>query len=339
MAQYPALHTTNKGRDLIGRCNITSKAVVYTKAVLGDGNYSQDIDNLTAMVSPKMEIPFHRASDIGNGQWQLEFVVDNSTLDTGFYAREIGIYARADGESDSAAVLFAYTNGGNYVDYIPNKSTVIDAQTLLADITVGDAESVVIKMVDGTYATLRDLANHNAATDAHANLLATINDALAPSGNTLQLRAALSGLATMIKANKGTASWRDTPPTTLTALAKFMAQMPTGDGIEWNGKKWKNKLTGMSGLNDQNGYISFGPAAAGIIVQWGKELLSSNGQQFAMPISMDYCWAIIINDVDLGCDRFGASKNGNTSFLVWAKGDSNAFAKTEFMYVLFGAKN
>jgi len=73
--------------------------------------------------------------------------------------------------------------------------------------------------------------------------------------------------------------------------------------------------------------------------QWGKALLSSNGQQFSMPISMSNCWAIIINDVDLGCDRFGASKNSNTSFLVWAKGDSNTFAKTEFMYVLIGLKN
>lgn len=313
MAQYPALHTTNKGRDLIGRCNITSKAVVYTKAVLGDGNYSQDIDNLTAMVSPKMEIPFHRASDIGNGQWQLEFVVDNSTLDTGFYAREIGIYARADGESDSAAVLFAYTNGGNYVDYIPNKSTVIDAQTLLADITVGDAESVVIKMVDGTYATLRDLANHNAATDAHANLLATINDALAPSGNTLQLRAALSGLATMIKANKGTASWRDTPPTTLTALAKFMAQMPTGDGIEWNGKKWKNKLTGMSGLNDQNGYISFGPAAAGIIVQWIHAKISKVATDtYTLPIACNKVYLALAGDDGPGCYPLGVNANATT---------------------------
>lgn len=270
MAQYPALRTTNKGRDLIGRCNINSKAVVYTKAILGDGNYNQDIDTLTAVVSPKMEIPFNSGTDLGNGQWQLEFVVDNSKLASGFYAREIGIYAKADGESDSAAVLLAYTNGGNYVDYIPNKSIVLDAQTILADITVGDADSVVIKMVDGTYATLRDLANHNAATDAHANLRATINDSLSPTSNTATLRTLLSNLGTMIKANKGTATWRDTPPTTLTALAQYMAQMPTGDGIEWNGKKWKNKLTGMSGLNDQNGYISFGPAAAGIIVQWRK---------------------------------------------------------------------
>lgn len=299
MAQYPALRTTNKGRDLIGRCNINSKAVVYTKAILGDGNYNQDIDTLTAVVSPKMEIPFNSGTDLGNGQWQLEFVVDNSKLASGFYAREIGIYAKADGESDSAAVLLAYTNGGNYVDYIPNKSIVLDAQTILADITVGDADSVVIKMVDGTYATLRDLANHNAATDAHANLRATINDSLSPTSNTATLRTLLSNLGTMIKANKGTATWRDTPPTTLTALAQYMAQMPTGDGIEWNGKKWKNKLTGMSGLNDQNGYISFGPAAAGIIVQWGKGVFEVAGSvSCTLPIACNQVLvALAIDDV------------------------------------------
>lgn len=167
----------------------------------------------------------------------------------------------------------------------------------------------------------------------------TIDDATKPTSNTAQLLATLSGLATMIKGAKGTSTWRDTPPTTLAQVATLIGNLSSGSDVTWSGKKFTNSKLGISGLMETNGYVSFGPNFGGLIIQWGRELLSSNGQQFAMPIAMPNCWAIIINDVDLGCDRFGASKNGNTSFLVWAKGDSNAFAKTEFMYVLFGAKS
>lgn len=58
-----------------------------------------------------------------------------------------------------------------------------------------------------------------------------------------------------------------------------------------------------------------------------------------MPISMSRCLAIIINDVDLGCDRFGAAKQSNNAFSVWAKGDGNVYAKTEFCYFLIGSNN
>lgn len=105
-------------------------------------------------------------------------------------------------------------------------------------------------------------------------------------------------------------------------LAKLIGKVLTASGARYQ--------------SGPNGYICFGSYFGSHIIQWGRELLSSNGQQFAMPIAMDSCWAIIINDVDLGCDRFGASKNGNNSFYVWAKGDQNAFTKTEFIYFLIG---
>ena len=85
--------------------------------------------------------------------------------------------------------------------------------------------------------------------------------------------------------------------------------------------------------------LSIGCLSVQFIRQWGIQTVLSNGQQFSMPISMDNCWAIIISDVDIGCDRFGASKSGNSSFLVWSKNNQNNFVKTEFQYVLIGSNN
>ncbi len=168
MAKYPKLHTTNKGRELVSMANVQNKAVTYTKAVLGDGSFSGNIDTLTDIVSTKMECLFNNASNIGNGQFQLDFVINNKELENGFYAREVGIFAKIDGGEE---VLFAYTNGGNYVDYIPDKSTPIDAQTIEADINIGDAENVTIVKSGSTYLIFKDLNEHDNNENAHTPLL------------------------------------------------------------------------------------------------------------------------------------------------------------------------
>ena len=171
MALYPKLKTTNKGRDLVSKANANGKAVKYIKVVVGNGDFSGNIDTLLAPISPQMDITFNSGKDLGNGQWQLSFVLDNSAVNSGFYAKEVGVYAKMDGEDDSAAILFAYTNGGNYVDYIPDKSTPIDAQIFNADILVGDANQVLIQLANGTYATLQDLASHDSDENSHTPLL------------------------------------------------------------------------------------------------------------------------------------------------------------------------
>lgn len=134
--------------------NAQGKAIQYTRVMVGDGQFNGDIDALTSIISPKLNCPLHSGKAMENGQFQLNFVIDNGTVKSGFYAREIGIYAKIDGADE---VLFAYTNGGNYVDYIPNKSIPIDAQVIEANIIIGDAEKVEIVKSDSTYATVGDL--------------------------------------------------------------------------------------------------------------------------------------------------------------------------------------
>ena len=72
----------------------------------------------------------------------------------------------------------------------------------------------------------------------------------------------------MIKANKGTATWRDTPPTTLTKLNAMVGFLASGSDVTWSGKKFTNSKLGISGLMDTNGYVSFGPNFGGLIIQW-----------------------------------------------------------------------
>lgn len=173
MAQYPKLRTTNKGRELIASANGQKKAIEYTKAVIGNGDYSGSIDTLLDVVSPKMECSLISGTH-EDSQYNLVFTVGNRNLDTGFFAKEIGIYGKIEGSSNE--VLFAYTNGGTLVDYIPDKTVPIDAQTVSAYISVGDAEQVVIKKVDGTYITLKQLSDHNSDPNAHGGLMTKVKN-------------------------------------------------------------------------------------------------------------------------------------------------------------------
>ena len=174
MAKYPAMTTTNAGLNVIGEANTTGVAVIFTKIVAGDGDVPEgtSIADLTSVISPHLEIATVHGENLGNGQYQLKGTLDNSTLETGFRAKEIGVYAKAgeDGEEN----LFAYTNGGNYTDYIPDKRTPIDAQDFYIDIVVGNANEVEIIVSDENYVTREDvdilIGDHDAKYESHRDV-------------------------------------------------------------------------------------------------------------------------------------------------------------------------
>lgn len=275
MGKYPNLHSTNKGRELVAESNAKKKAIEYTKAVIGDAQYNDSIDSLLAVVSPKMECAFSSAEVSAPSQFTINFAIDNHNLENGFYAREIGIYARLEGTEDE--ILFAYTNGGNYVDYIPDKLIPIDAQMVEAIINIGDAEDVTIVKNDGTFITWKDLNNHNTDPNAHGGILASVDTKISEA--TAPVLAQLNGgldkleshntdvlshpaITAAIAAILGSDNWQDVPVATL--------------------KNIKN-LLGFGGIVAQrletNGYVKF---ANGFTIQWGQD---KSRETITFPIS------------------------------------------------------
>ena len=263
MAKYPKIHTTNKGRELVSMANVQNKAVTYTKAVLGDGTFSGNIDTLTNIIAAKMECPFNSATNIGDGQFQLNFVIDNGNLQSGFYAREVGIFAKIDNGEE---ILFAYTNGGNYVDYIPDKSTPIDAQIIEADINIGDAESVTIVKSDSTYITFKDLENHDNNADAHNVLMTKHNTDEQAHDN--RFNAIIQQVNNMIT---------PTDDSDKQSLAPTLALVKT--------------MLGNVGIVAQrlevNGFVKF---ANGFTIQWGE--LTNGVSTFPVPFSTTVFFAV-----------------------------------------------
>jgi len=199
---YPNTRLTNYGRELIARSQATGKKLQYIKLVTGDGQLdNQNIDTMTSVIAPKLECPFTSNGEfVGDGQFRIEFAVGNSTVTNGFFARELGVYANLEGESDAAAKLIAYSNGGNYASYIPSKETPINSKVFSLDVVIGNSTNVTVKKIDAAYLTRGALDAHSRDTSAHA----PITD--------------------QIKAILGSANWKDAPASTLVTIKNLLGQ-------------------------------------------------------------------------------------------------------------------
>lgn len=171
MAKYPSISQTKNGRILIAKSNATGKALVPIKVVTGDGQLTnQNIETMENVINPLLELPFASPGRfVKEGQFQLDFALSNEHLEHGFYAREIGVFAKLGGEDDSTAVMIAYTNGGNFVDYIPAKDTPINSKVFEVTIAVDNAASVVVQRSDAAYITAGEMERHNTDATAHDN--------------------------------------------------------------------------------------------------------------------------------------------------------------------------
>ena len=171
MAKYPSISQTKNGRILIAKSNATGKALVPIKVVAGDGRLTnQNIETMDNLINPLLELPFASPGRfIKEGQFQLDFALSNKNLEHGFRAREVGIFAKLDGEDDSMAVMIAYTNGDDYGSYIPAKDTPINSKVFEVTIAVDNAANVVVQRSDAAYITAGEMERHNTDANAHDN--------------------------------------------------------------------------------------------------------------------------------------------------------------------------
>lgn len=260
MAKYPDLITTKKGLDLNSAANAAQKAVIFTKVVAGDGDVPSgtSISGLTAVVSPKMTLEITNKENLGNGHFTIRATLGNEELESGFYAKEIGVYAKLDGDVE---VLYAYTNGGNYVDYIPDKSSPIDAQIFNIDVIIGNLQQATILINDETHITVQDLEDHDTDDSAHENRFSLFQK-ISTLGDEIIKKLALTTTITVITALQ-TNSW----------FGQLLKMVLNASGVKYS----------MA----QNGYICLGEFFGGLIVQWINTTATRSGVKFSYPISMN----------------------------------------------------
>ena len=242
---YNRNRVTKKGYNLLAESIATKKPITFTKVVVGDGDDTGlDIDTMTGLVSPKMELPIGNGEKGRDGEYVIQAVLSNKTLEHSFFPKEVGLFAKC---GDGEEVLYSYSNGGSNVGLMPDKNTPINAEIYNIRTKIGNATNITFVTSDDTYVTKGELTKHNTDPDAHGGLLQKVKTELATHNTDILSHPAIT---TMIAKILGATNWQENPVATL--------------------KDIKTTL-GMGGIVaqrlEENGFVKF---ANGFTIQWGQ---------------------------------------------------------------------
>ena len=182
---YNRNSVTKKGYNLLAESIATKKPITFTKVVVGDGDDTGlDINTMIGLVSPKMELPIGNGEKGGDGEYVIQAVLSNKTLEHSFFPKEVGLFAKC---GDGEEVLYSYSNGGNNVGLMPDKNTPINAEIYNIRTKIGNATNITFVASDDTYVTKGELTKHNADANAHNNrfnaIIQQVNDMITSVDN------------------------------------------------------------------------------------------------------------------------------------------------------------
>lgn len=173
---FTAPKFTGVGRQLQTRV-IAGDTLTFTTIKLGDGTMTTEpIAALTDLIHGIITLPVHevrRNADYA----EVTGVFQNAGLSSGFYWREIGIFAAdPDYPNDrSHDILYCYQNAAELAEYIPSASSAVIEKIIRVACVVGDAENVTVGLASQAYAKAEDL---QALEEQHSKDVERINNAL-----------------------------------------------------------------------------------------------------------------------------------------------------------------
>ena len=248
MSDYGRIVTTNQGKNMVTESIRTHSAIIFTKISLGDGLLNgETIETMTGLKHRLMDGNVPKINHLGNGEIEAVSTVSNSELTAGFFARELGLFAKLGEEGEEQ--LFAYTNAGSNASYIP-PNTSVDEKMLGIQLGVGDA-IVQVNYQSHLYITYEQLedgiAHHNSDENAHGGLLQNLKSQLATHNTDISSHPAITAMIAKIL---GSSDWQEEPVATL--------------------KDIKNKLGEGRIVAQRFGESGFVKYANGFTIQWGK---------------------------------------------------------------------
>lgn len=154
-------HLTNAGQDLLAKVQ-TGTPLVITRVAIGDGvttNYMEALkmnslkNEITSFQVRKNEVN-RDENGRSNGESTLNVVIENSNVQSGFYMREIGVFAQ---DPEVGEILYYVMNDNEYPIYIRPISEQKYELDLDIITVIGNAIEVQIIVKGTVYATLREL--------------------------------------------------------------------------------------------------------------------------------------------------------------------------------------
>ena len=144
---------TKQGLKLQAKVD-AGNAMQLTKCRLGSGTIGsgQQLEDLTELVAPVQTLPIASVTYADDSHaCIISAVTDNSTVTTGYYLREFGIYAK---DPDDGEVLYAVASDSE-PDFIPAKGTsTVISQEIGVALTFANAANVTAAVNTSATATI-----------------------------------------------------------------------------------------------------------------------------------------------------------------------------------------
>lgn len=313
-SQYPQNVVTKNGLAMIAESVATRKNLIFTRVVVGDGDATgRNFNDMTSVISPKMELPVTSGVNEGNGQYLITATLSNNTLNVGFFPREVGLYAKVDGKAE---MLYSYTNGGNNVGYVPDKTTPIDSEIYKIRTVIGNAKNITINMSDSTFVTKGELDRYVAISSG-----AYVKDA----NKTNTGLSLIKGDNTSKVIDFITANYSDSDTNKVLNLATLKSLLGQGAIV-------------ASKLNGYDGFVKF---ANGFIMQWGYYNNVVTGTQINFPIAFTTSNVAVTTNGRENSNRnaiqyFSVHSVTNTGFKVLSKRFDNSITNDYGTYIAMG---
>lgn len=158
---------TNKGKILQAQAQ-TGTPLLFTRIAIGDGELQgQAPQTFNSLVNEKLSIDITKLIAGEDGTAKIGGSFNNNNLETGFYYREIGLFAK-DPDNDEGEILYCYGNAGTLADYIPAQGSELIEKKINIIAIIGNATNVSA-IINSSLVSLspEDLDNHDKDPEAH----------------------------------------------------------------------------------------------------------------------------------------------------------------------------
>lgn len=174
MANFSGTIITNKGLNLLAKA-MQGAELVFTRVALGDGVWPQpnSPEQMESLVSEKKSIQIQGIEVVGNGTARIRAVLLNTEIQTGFFARELGVFAQ---DPELGEILYAVSYAGEQCDYMPPGGNIVVESILDIFVVVSTAEHITAWIDDTVVlATKKDIKEHNESLVSHQDIRQLLN--------------------------------------------------------------------------------------------------------------------------------------------------------------------
>ena len=283
MSNYNKIIPTLAGSNLLVEVIKSKKPLIFTRIALGDGTLteSESIENLTALKHPMAQNTVQSINSRGNGEIDVVATFSNASVASGFYARELGVFAKV-GDTGTEK-LFAYTNAGAQASYTP-AGTSLDEKLITVTFYIGNDVNVKINLNSQLYITQSALDAHNSATNAHQD---AFNKKLDTTSS--QYAKSITKHNQGLQVTKGdnsqeiinfiTSNYGDSDINKVLNIATLKSLLGQGAIV-------------ASKLDANAGFVKF---ANGFTIQWGRDNYNSDVESHwvTFPISFSECYSAV----------------------------------------------